>query len=105
MGEMRKWSSGWGLSWMECSSLGLYLAALPGAGGIGLLVGGAERGLFWNEEALVAGLDSNVVVSSVFAVCSGVEFSFSLLMTVSFSFQVTDFTISVGDVSFSVSTM
>ena len=105
MGEMRNSNSGWGLSWMECSSLGLYLAACPGAGGIGLLVGGAARGLFWNEEALVAGLDRNVVVSSVFAVCSGVGLSISLLMIVSLLSQVTDFTISVGDVSFSVSTM
>ena len=90
---------------MECSSLALYLAAFPGAGGMGLLVGGAARGLFWNEEALVVGLDRDVVVSSIFAVCSGVGLSFSLLMTVSFSFQVTDFMVSVGDVSFSVSTM
>ena len=90
---------------MECSSLGLYSAAFPGAGGMGLLVGGAARGLFWNEEALVVGLDRDVVVSSIFIACSGVGLSFSLLMTVSFSFQVTYFTVSVGDVSFSVSTM
>ena len=84
---------------MECSSLALYLAAFPGAGGMGLLVGGAARGLFWNEEALVVGLDRDVVVSSIFSACSGVGLSFSLLMTASFSFQVTDFVVSVGDVS------
>ena len=72
---------------------------------MGLLVGGAARGLLWNEEALVVGLDRDVVVSSTFSACSGVELSSSLLMTVSFSFQVTDFVGSVGDVSFSVSTM
>ena len=105
MGRMRNSNSDWGLSWIECSSLGLYLAACPGAGGIGLLVGGAVCDLFWIEEALVVGLDRNEVVSSVFAVCSGVGLSISLLMIVSLSFQVTDFTVSVGDVSFSVSTM
>ena len=72
---------------------------------MGLLVGGAARGLLWNEEALVVGLDRDVVVSSIFTACSGVGLLFSLLMTVSFSFQVTDFMVSVGDVSFSVSTM
>jgi len=61
--------------------------------------------LFWNEEALVVGLDRNGVVSSVFTVCSGVGLSISLLMIVALLSQVTDFTISVGDVSFSVSTM
>ena len=72
---------------------------------MGLLVGGAARGLLWNEEALVVGLDRDVVVSSTFSARSGVGLSSSLLMTVSFSFQVTDFVGSVGDVSFFVSTM
>ena len=90
---------------MECSSLGLYSAAFPGAGGMGLLVGGAARGLLWSIEALVVGLDRDVVASFIGSVCSGVGLSSSLLMTVSLSFQVTDFVGSVGDVSFSVSTM
>ena len=60
---MRYSNLGWGLFWMECSSLGLYSAAFPGAGGMGLLVGGAARGLLWSVEALVVGLDLGEVVS------------------------------------------
>ena len=102
---MRYSNLGWGLSWMECSSLGLYSAAFPGAGGMGLLVGGAARGLLWSVEALVVGLDLDVVVSFVDSVWSGAGFSFSLSMTVSLPSQVTDFVGSEGDVSFSVSTV
>ena len=41
------------------------MAALPGAGGMGLLVGGAVRGLLWSAAALVTGLDLDVFVSLV----------------------------------------
>ena len=72
---------------------------------MGLLVGGAARGLLWSVEALVVGLDRDEVVSFSGSVWSGAGLSSSLLMTVSLSFQVTDFVAAVGDMSFSVSTM
>ena len=72
---------------------------------MGLLAGGAARGLLWSVEALVVGLDLDVVVSCAGSVCSGAGLSSSLFMTVSLSFQVTDFLGFEGDVSFSVSTV
>ena len=72
---------------------------------MGLLVGGAARGLLWSVEALVVGLDLDVVVSFADSIRSGTVFSSSSLMTVSLPSQVTDFVGSEGDVSSSVSTV
>ena len=72
---------------------------------MGLLVGGAARGLLWSAEALVAGLDLDVFVSLSGSFCSGSGVSSSWLMTVSLPSQVTDFVGSEGDVSSSVSTV
>ena len=72
---------------------------------MGLLVGGAARGLLWSAEALVTGLDLDVVVSFAGSIWSGTGVSSSLLMTVSLPSQVTDFVGSEGDVSSSVSTV
>ena len=38
---------------------------------MGLLAGGAARGLLWSVEALVVGLDLDAVVSCAGSVCSG----------------------------------
>ena len=72
---------------------------------MGLLVGGAARGLLWSVEALVVGLDLDVVVSVSGSLFSGCGVSSSWLMTVSLPSRVTDFVGSEGDVSFSVSTV
>ena len=72
---------------------------------MGLLAGGAARGLLWSVEALVVGLDLDVVVSCAGSVCSGAGLSSSMIMTVTSSFQVTVFLGFEGDVSFSVSTV
>ena len=72
---------------------------------MGLLVGGAARGLLWSVEALVVGLDLDVVASCGGSIWSGTGLSSSWLMTVSLPYQVTDFVGSEGDVSFSVSTV
>ena len=72
---------------------------------MGLLVGGAARGLLWSAEALVTGLDLDVVVSFAGSIWLGIGVSSSLLMTVSLPSQVTDFVGSEGVVSSSVSTV
>ena len=72
---------------------------------MGLLVGGAVRGLLWSAEALVTGLDLDVFVSLVGSPRWGTEVSSLLSMMVSLSFQVTDFVCSGGGVSSTVSTV
>ena len=71
---------------------------------MGLLVGGAVRGLLWSAEALVTGLDLDVSVSHVESPWWGTEVSSLLSMMVSVSLQVTDFVGSGGGVSSTVST-
>ena len=72
---------------------------------MGLLVGGAVRGLLWSAEALVTGLDLDVFVSFAGSPRLGTEVSSLLSMMVSLLFQVTDFVGSEGAVSSTVSTV
>ena len=72
---------------------------------MGLLVGGAVRGLLWSAEALVTGLDLDVFVSFAGSLWLGIGVSSSLSMTVSLLLQVTDFVGSEGVVSSTVSTV
>ena len=72
---------------------------------MGLLVGGAVRGLLWSAEALVTGLDLDVFVSFAGSLWLGIEVSSSWSMTVSLSLHVTDFVGSEGVVSSTVSTV
>ena len=68
-------------------------------------MGGAVRGLLWSAEALVTGLDLDVLVSLAGSPRLGTEVSSLLSMMVSLSFQVTDFASSEGAVSYTVSTV
>ena len=81
------------------------MAALPGAGGMGLLVGGAVRGPLWSAEDLVTGLDLDVFEPLVGSSRWGTEVSSLLSMMVMLSSQVTDFVCFGGGVSSTVSTV
>ena len=72
---------------------------------MGLLVGGAVRGLLWSAAVLVTGLDLDVFVPLVGSSRWGTEVSSLLSMMVMLSSQVTDFVCSGGGVSSTVSTV
>ena len=82
------------------------MAALPGAGGRGLLIGGVVCGLLWSGGALViGGLDPDRFMSSAGSFWLDAGVSSLLFMMVFLSFQVTDFVVSEGDVVSSFSTV
>jgi len=81
------------------------LAALPGAGGRGLLIGGVVCGLLWSGGALVVrGLDPDKFMSFAGSLWLGGGVFSLLSMMVFLSLQVTDFSVSDGVVVSSFST-
>ena len=81
------------------------MAAFPGAGGRGLLIGGAVRSLLWSGGALVIGLDLDGFMSSAGSFWLDAGVSSLLSMMVFLSLQVTDFVVSEGVVVSSFSTV
>ena len=83
------------------------MAALPGAGGRGLLIGGVVCGLLWSGGALVVrGLDAVIFMLSAGPLWldTGEAFSLSSMIVV-LSLQVTDFSVSYGVAVSSFSTV
>ena len=80
------------------------MAALPGAGGMGLLVFDAARS-FWGADDHGAGLDLDASEPFVGSYWSGSGVSWSMFMIVTLSSQATDFFCFGGGVSSTVSTV